>query len=67
VQIKINGKIKDIKDDTLLSDFLRQNGIVDQRSVVVVINENIIKKDDFDSVKIAKNDEIEILRFVSGG
>ncbi|NPA73339.1 MAG: sulfur carrier protein ThiS [Epsilonproteobacteria bacterium] len=67
MQIKINGKIKDIKDDTLLSDFLRQNGIVDQRSVVVVINENIIKKDDFDSVKIAKNDEIEILRFVSGG
>ncbi len=50
-----------------LSDFLKQNGIVDNKSVVVIINEKIIKKEDFDTIQIKENDEIEILRFVAGG
>jgi len=67
MQIKINGKVKEIRQIMGLSDFLKQNGIVDKKSVVVIINEKIIKKEDFDTIQIKENDEIEILRFVAGG
>ena len=66
IKIKLNGKDETIKTDTSIRKFLKDKGIK-KESVVVMINENIIKKDDFETTYIKNEDEVEILRFVSGG
>jgi len=66
IKIKLNGKDETIKTDTSIGKFLKDKGIK-KESVVVMINENIIKKNDFETTYIKNEDEVEILRFVSGG
>lgn len=66
IKIKLNGKDETIKTDTSIGKFLKDKGIK-KESVVVIINENIIKKNDFETTYIKNEDEVEILRFVSGG
>ena len=66
ITIKLNGKNEKIKNNTSIENFLKEKGL-GKDSVVVMINENIIKKNNFESSYIKNGDEVEILRFVSGG
>lgn len=66
INIKLNGKDELIKNDMNIENFLKEKGLK-KESVVVMINENIIKKDNFKATCIKNKDEVEILRFVSGG
>ena len=66
ITIKLNGKIKTIKNGMNIEKFLQEKGIK-KESVVVMINENIIKNNSFGTTVINDKDEVEILRFVSGG
>ncbi len=66
INIKLNGKDELIKNSMNIEKFLKEKGLK-KESVVVMINENIIKKDNFKATYIKNKDEVEILRFVSGG
>ncbi len=66
ITIKLNGKNETLEDEINVANFLEQKSIK-QQSVVVMINEDIIKKDKFETTLIKNGDEVEILRFVSGG
>ena len=66
ITIKLNGKNETLEDEMNVANFLEQKSIK-QQSVVVMINEDIIKKDKFETTLIKNGDEVEILRFVSGG
>ncbi len=66
ITIKLNGKDKTLKREMDIETFLTLKGLK-KESVVVMINENIIKKDRFETTYIKDKDEVEILRFVSGG
>ena len=66
ITIKLNGKNETLEDKINVANFLEQKSIK-QQSVVVMINEDIIKKDKFETTLIKNGDEVEILRFVSGG
>ena len=66
ITIKLNGKNETLEDEINVANFLEQKSIK-QQSVVVMINEDIIKKDKFETTLIKNGDKVEILRFVSGG
>lgn len=66
MEIILNGKKISTQQVLTLGELLTKYNI-NPSHVVVEVNRNIIKKEDFDSFKINENDEIEILRFVGGG
>jgi len=66
ITIQVNGKKVIIEHDISLARFLSKKEIK-KESVVVLVNEEIIKKNIFDTVLLKDNDKVEILRFVSGG
>jgi len=66
LKVKINGKNEDIKDDTTALELLEIKNI-NKNSIVFIINDKIIKKDNLEKYILKQNDDIEILRFVSGG
>jgi thiamine biosynthesis protein ThiS len=66
IHIKINGKDEKLKEDIDITTYLSQKGIK-KESIVVVINEDVVKKENFEKVIIKDGDIVEILRFVSGG
>ncbi len=66
ITIKLNGKEETLKNEIDILSFLKEKGIK-KESVVVMINENIVKKENFEVIYIKDKDVVEILRFVSGG
>ena len=62
---EINGKYEEINNINLL-DYLTKNKYRTDR-IVVDLNGNIIKKEDFEKINIKNTDKIEIVCFVGGG
>ena len=66
IKIKINGKIKSIKQDSNLSEVLK-NLKIPLNKVAIELNEEIIDKKKINKIKLNKNDKIEIVHFIGGG
>ncbi len=64
--IKVNGKEREIKEDTSLIDFLASFQ-VDPRQVVVELNGDILPRDSYGGVVIKPGDSLEVVHFVGGG
>ncbi len=62
---EINGKYEEINDVNLLDYLIKNKYRVDR--VVVDLNGNIVKKEDFEKINIKNTDKIEIVCFVGGG
>lgn len=65
VQIKINGEIEEIKDNTTLQNILDDKKL--PSVFVVELNKIIIKKDNYKNIILKNGDIIEIATFCSGG
>ena len=66
IKIKINGKIKSITQDSILSTVLK-NLKIPLNKVAIELNEEIIDKKKINKIKLNKNDKIEIVHFIGGG
>ena len=66
IKIKINGKIKSIKQDSTLSVVLK-NLKIPLNKVAIELNEEIIDKKKINKIKLNKNDKMEIVHFIGGG
>ena len=66
IKIKINGKIKNIIDNSKLSELLKHLKIP-LNKVAIELNEEIIDKKIIYKIKLKKNDKIEIVHFIGGG
>ena len=66
IEIKINGKIKTISQDSNLSIVLK-NLKIPLNKVAIELNEEIIDKKKINKFKLNKNDKIEIVHFIGGG
>lgn len=65
ILIKINGENKSIPQNSSILNLLEIHKINKDR-VVIELNRNILKKNEFDLV-LKENDELEIVTFVGGG
>ena len=66
IKIKLNGKIKTIKDNTKLSNLL-ENLKIPIKKVAIEINQNIVDKKKLSKINLKNNDKIEIVHFIGGG
>ena len=66
IQLKVNGKFRDVEQPPSLLAFLEQIG-VDPRIVAVERNGEIVKRDRFGETPIGEGDQLEIVRMVGGG
>jgi thiamine biosynthesis protein ThiS len=66
MDIIVNGKKLPVEDGLTVGGLLDIQKIVPAR-VAVEINRSIVSRADFDFVKLAPDDTVEIIRFVGGG
>jgi sulfur carrier protein len=66
MQVLINGEKRELPDGLTLSAVVRRLSLPERR-MAVEVNKQVIRKQDWESFKIATNDNIEIVHFVGGG
>ena len=66
IEIRVNGKIKSIPKDYMVSNLLRDINIP-LKKVAIELNQEIIDKKKIDKIILKKNDKIEIVHFIGGG
>lgn len=66
ILIKINGEAKFIPQNTSILNLL-ENYKISINRVVIELNKEILKKEDYRSRLVKENDELEIITFVGGG
>ena len=64
--LTVNGKEEELKDGITISEFLKEKG-QNEDSVVVELNNNIVKQKDYSRISLEKHDNLEIIKFVGGG
>ena len=66
MNVVVNGKELEIKENTTIQELLKQLKI-EQKVMAVAVNMEIVKKDKWSEHKIKENDKLELLHFVGGG
>ena len=66
MKLYLNGNSHTHLGDASLDSLFKELGI-NQAKVAILLNDEIIKRDTFGSIKLAENDKIEILTFAGGG
>ena len=68
MKIKVNGKTQELKKPSIsVFDLLSVNKVQSIDMVSVQLNENFIRKENFKTVLVKENDEIDFLFFMGGG
>ena len=66
IKIKLNGKFSTINENLSLSIFLKELKIP-LKKVAIELNQEIMDKNNLKTIKLKKNDKIEIVHFIGGG
>ncbi len=64
--IVINGEETRVPEDAVLSEVLQLFDLPAQR-IAVELNRSVVRRTDWDKIRIGANDRIEIIHFVGGG
>ena len=66
IKIKVNGKVKLIKNNTKLSNLIKFLKIP-VKKVAIELNQEIVDKNELNKIRLQNNDKIEIVHFIGGG
>ncbi len=66
MKIKVNSKEMDVAPGTTVTGLLEEQG-VDPKTVVVELNLDISRREQWASLTLSDGDSVEIIRLVSGG
>ena len=66
IKIKVNGKVKLIKNNTKLSNLIKFLKIP-VKKVAIELNQEILDKKKLEKIILKKNDKIEVVHFIGGG
>lgn len=67
IQVTIGGERKQIEDGVSVTKLLELENVEMPQYVSVSINEEFVKREDFDRRTVKEGDEIEFLYFMGGG
>jgi sulfur carrier protein len=67
MKIRLNGEQVELPEEVNSVDKLLTHYNLENRIAIVEINEDIIQKDDYKTMKLKNGDIIEIVQFVGGG
>jgi sulfur carrier protein len=66
MKVFINGETKEIPDEVNLFELLRYFSLPQER-IAVELNKEVVRKKDWENIKINDEDRIEVIHFVGGG
>lgn len=66
MQIIINGETKKIEQELNLRQLLEKLELPTER-IAIELNKEVVRKKDWETMKISDSDKIEIIHFVGGG
>lgn len=67
MDVTINGEQEQVADDLTISQLLAAKGVEKPETVAVELNNKILKRSDYDTLKIRPDDRIEFIYFMGGG
>lgn len=66
-QIKVNGEIKVVELPLNVSELIKLNNVEQPEMVSVQVNEEFADRDEWNSIQLKENDEVDFLYFMGGG
>ncbi|MGQ9557548.1 MAG: sulfur carrier protein ThiS [Desulfurispora sp.] len=66
VKVLLNGREYELPGEISLQQLVEQKGY-NPATIIVELNYNLVKREQWGEVLLQENDQIEILRFVGGG
>lgn len=66
MQIIVNGEKREIEKELNLRELLKRLELPSER-IAIELNKTVVRKKDWETVKIADSDKIEVIHFVGGG
>ncbi len=66
IKIKVNGKTKTVRENSKLSNIIK-NLKISIKKVAIELNHEIVDKKNLEKINLKKNDKIEIVHFIGGG
>lgn len=66
IKIRLNGQKQEVPIGTTIAQLVAGKGL-NPEGVVVVVNQNIIHKEQRDQLQLQENHQVEFLSFVGGG
>jgi thiamine biosynthesis protein ThiS len=66
MKIIINGKSKEISGEVNISELLESFSLPKER-IAIELNKQVVRRKDWENIKIADADQIEVIHFVGGG
>ena len=66
MEITINGETKQIAQEINLTELLKHFSLPEER-IAIELNKTVVRKKDWEAIKINDADRIEIIHFVGGG
>ncbi len=66
MKVFVNGETKEIASELSLSELLKHFSLPDER-IAIELNKEVVRKKDWETIKINDADKIEIIHFVGGG
>ena len=66
MQVKINGAVDEIPDNSSIRDLLTARKLSGD-TVIIALNDEIIKREQWESWKLNSNDRLDIIRIMGGG
>jgi len=66
MKVFINGETREIPNEVNLSELLKNLSLPSER-IAIELNEEVVRKKDWENVRVADADKIEIIHFVGGG
>ena len=66
-QIKVNGEIQVVELPLKVSELIKLNNVEQPEMVSVQVNEEFVDRDEWNSIQLKENDEVDFLYFMGGG
>ncbi len=66
IEVRINGEIKEIPADINLAELLKHLELPAER-LAVELNSEVVRRINWENIKVKNADKIEIVHFVGGG
>ncbi len=66
MKVFINGEVKNIPEGLNLDELLRHFSMPSQR-IAIEMNMSVVRRKDWEKMKVNETDKIEIIHFVGGG
>ena len=66
IEIKVNGKSRELENSMCLSEFLAAEGVV-ETNIAVAVNTRVVAKQNWESTTINDGDQVVIIKASYGG